>query len=57
MKLFGPAAVLTEMAIWIMQENITALEANVTDVDAPFEITSRIIEPPIILAIYENKSK
>jgi len=55
MKLFGPNAVLTDTATLIMKEDIAALEASGLDVNAPFQITTHIVEPPIILALYENK--
>lgn len=57
MKLFGPTAVLTNTATLIINENISALEASGIDVDAPFQITTHVVEPPIILALYENKVK
>ena len=57
MKLFGPTAVLTETANLVMKEDTTALEQLSIDINAPFTITGNIIEPPLILALYENKTK
>ena len=60
MKLFGPTAKLTELAQLIMSENIEELEnlfSKGLDVNAIFNITEYIDEPPIILALCENKKK
>jgi uncharacterized protein len=60
MKLFGPSAKLTALAQLIMSENIEALEnlySKGFDINAVFEITDYINEPPIILALCENKKK
>jgi hypothetical protein len=57
MKLFDTTPVLTDTATLIMNENIPALEASGIDVNGPFQIATHIVEPPIILALYENKVK
>ena len=60
MKLFGPTAKLTELAQLIISENIEELEIRFSkglDVNAVFNITEYIDEPPIILALCENKKK
>lgn len=60
MKLFGPTAKLTELAQLIMSENIEELEnlfSKGLDVNAVFKITEHIEEPPVILALCENKKK
>ena len=60
MKLFGPTTKLTELAQLIMSENIEELEklfSKGLDVNAVFKITEHIEEPPVILALCENKKK
>lgn len=60
MKLFEPTAKLTEIAKLIMTENIDALESKVSngfDINKKFQITERIAETPITLALCENKRK
>lgn len=60
MKLFGPSAELTELAKLIMSEDIDELEHKFSkglDINAVFNITRHIDEPPIILALCENKKK
>lgn len=60
MKLFKANAELTELATLIQSENIDALEIKFShglNINAPFEITEHITEPPIILALCENKKK
>ncbi|MEN7551361.1 hypothetical protein AAG747_25825 [Rapidithrix thailandica] len=53
MKLFGPDAE-TGLAQYIMAENIETLEEKYVqdlDLNAPFEITKYIEEPPIVCSI------
>ena len=60
MKLFGTEAILSELATLIMSEDIDALESRWMtglDINAEFNITKYIDEPPIILALCENKLK
>ncbi len=60
MKLFGPNAVLTEQAQWIMQEDIAQLETLLQgdfDIDAELHVTQHVNVPPVILALAENKLK
>lgn len=60
MKLFGPTATLTEIATLVMNEDIEALEKEVAkglDINAPIQVTERVAETPIILALSENKKK
>ncbi len=58
MKLFSPNAVLTPLARLIMDEDIAQLEAALhagLDINAAFDIAAYVTEPPIVLALYENK--
>lgn len=58
MKLFGKDAKLTKIAQIIMDEDIDALEKaflNKRNIDDNINITEYIDEPPIILALIENK--
>ncbi len=60
MKLFGPNAELTEIAQLIMAENIAALEHKMTgglDINKKIQITVRVAETPLTLALYEKKKK
>ncbi|RAJ80344.1 ankyrin repeat protein [Chitinophaga dinghuensis] len=60
MKLFGPNALLTEHAQWIMQENIAQLEMLLEgdfDINAVMHVTQHVDVPPVILALAENKLK
>lgn len=58
MKLFGPDAVLTDLAQMIMAEDIEALEnqlAKGLDINGTYEFTKYIDETPVVLALCENK--
>ena len=60
MKLFGPDAVLTDLAKMIMAEDIEALEnqlATGLDINGTYEFTKYIDETPVVLALCENKYK
>lgn len=60
MKLFGPNAELTETARQIMAEDIAALEEKVAgglNVNHKIQITGRVVETPLTLALCEKKKK
>lgn len=60
MKLFGPGAELTELATRVMNEDLAALENELSagwDVNAVFHVTRHVDVPPLILALSEHKTK
>lgn len=60
MKLFGPNAELSETARQIMAEDIAALESKVAgglNLNQKIQITERIAETPLTLALCEKKRK
>lgn len=60
MKLFGPGAELTELAIRIMAEDLEALETQLAagwNLNAVFNVTRHIDVSPLTLALSEQKMK
>lgn len=60
MSLIGPNSQLSPLAKLIVDENIDALElefANGLDINAPFQISEYINDPPVILALDQNKTE
>ncbi|MBO9595032.1 MAG: ankyrin repeat domain-containing protein [Niabella sp.] len=60
MKLFGPNAELTETARQIMAEDIAALEDKIAggwNINQKIQITERVAETPLTLALCEKKKK
>lgn len=60
MKLFGPGAELTELATRIMNEDLAALESELSagwEVNAAFHVTRHVDVPPLTLALSAHKTK